>query len=218
MLTEMGSEASVNQFFAYLVDAIQLRESVKFDFTRNLSLALDACIQMGLKYDLSRDQVAFLEFSDLEQLKVNRINIDAVKKQIQHRQQTYSVTQLIELPHMIMQECDFYSFERHVSMPNFVTTDRIITDVISIDTMEAGILEGKIVLIPQADPGYDWLFGHGIGGLVTKYGGANSHMAIRAAEMGLPAAIGVGEKLYETISNMRSLELDCGNHVIREVE
>ena len=24
--------------------------------------------------------------------------------------------------------------------------------------------------IPQADPGYDWLFGHGIVGLITKYG------------------------------------------------
>ena len=31
---------------------------------------------------------------------------------------------------------------------------------------------GKIVLIPQADPGYDWLFGHKIAGLITKYGAA----------------------------------------------
>jgi hypothetical protein len=42
-------------------------------------------------------------------------------------------------------------------------------------------------------------------------------MAIRAAEIGLPAAIGVGEKLYEEISGMRSLELDCSSHIIREI-
>ena len=77
---------------------------------------------------------------------------------------------------------------------------------------------GKLVLILQADPGYDWLFGHGIAGLITQYGGANSHMAIRAAEIGLPAAIGVGEKLYEKILNMRQVELDCANHIIREIQ
>ena len=37
-------------------------------------------------------------------------------------------------------------------------------------------------------------FFHKIKGLITKYGGANSHMAIRAAEIGLPSVIGVGEK------------------------
>jgi phosphoenolpyruvate-protein kinase (PTS system EI component) len=62
------------------------------------------------------------------------------------------------------------------------------------------------------------LFGHGIAGLITKFGGANSHMAIRSAEIGLPAAIGVGEKLYEKISQMKRVSLDCANHIIREIE
>ena len=42
-------------------------------------------------------------------------------------------------------------------------------------------------------------------------------MAIRAAEADLPAAIGVGEKLYEQIAKMKLIELDCCNQVIREV-
>ena len=33
--------------------------------------------------------------------------------------------------------------------------------------------------------------------LVTQYGGANSHMAIRCAELGIPAVIGAGEKSFE---------------------
>ena len=76
---------------------------------------------------------------------------------------------------------------------------------------------GKIVLIPQADPGYDWLFGHKIAGLITKYGGANSHMAIRAAEMSLPAAVGVSEKLYEQLTNADRILLDCANRLIRRI-
>jgi phosphoenolpyruvate-protein kinase (PTS system EI component) len=54
--------------------------------------------------------------------------------------------------------------------------------------------------------------------LITQFGGDNSHMAIRAAEIGLPAAIGVGEKLYEAISMMTMVELDCGNQLIRRID
>ena len=38
-----------------------------------------------------------------------------------------------------------------------------------------------------------------IKGLITKYGGVNSHMAIRCAELSVPAAIGVGEVIYNKI-------------------
>ena len=40
---------------------------------------------------------------------------------------------------------------------------------------------------------HDYLFSKNIGGLITCYGGANSHMAIRCAELGIPAVIGCGE-------------------------
>jgi phosphoenolpyruvate-protein kinase (PTS system EI component) len=45
--------------------------------------------------------------------------------------------------------------------------------------------------------------------LITKYGGANSHMAIRSAEFALPAAIGCGELLFETLSAAAVIDLDC---------
>ena len=79
-------------------------------------------------------------------------------------------------------------------------------------------VEGMIVLIPQADPGYDWLFGRNIAGLITMYGGANSHMAIRAAEFGLPAAIGIGESLYRSFSNKSTLELNPQQRIIRIID
>ena len=66
-----------------------------------------------------------------------------------------------------------------------------------------------IICIESADPGYDFLFTKNIKGLVTKYGGQNSHMAIRCAELNLPALIGVGEQIYNKIIDSKSIKIDC---------
>jgi phosphoenolpyruvate-protein kinase (PTS system EI component) len=77
---------------------------------------------------------------------------------------------------------------------------------------------GAIVLIPSADPGYDWLLARDIAGLVTMFGGANSHMAVRAAELRLPAAIGVGELRYQSLETARAVRLDCASRTITAVQ
>ena len=79
------------------------------------------------------------------------------------------------------------------------------------------VLKGKILFVSQADPGYDWIFVHGIVGLITQYGGANSHMAIRSAELGIPAAIGVGDRLFESLAHCRRIRLDCNAKKIEVV-
>jgi phosphoenolpyruvate-protein kinase (PTS system EI component) len=74
-----------------------------------------------------------------------------------------------------------------------------------------------VVLIERADPGYDWIFLSPIAGLVTKYGGSNSHMAIRCAELGVPAAIGCGEQVFEQLCNAQSVLLDCAAGVLTPI-
>ena len=58
-------------------------------------------------------------------------------------------------------------------------------------------------MIENADPGFDWIFSQNILALITKYGGANSHMAIRCNEFGIPAAIGCGEQRFEAIKSSK---------------
>ena len=76
-------------------------------------------------------------------------------------------------------------------------------------------MKDKIVFIENADPGYDFIFTKKIKGLITKYGGANSHMAIRCAELGIPAAIGVGDKNYSEYLKANILQLNCGTNLIK---
>ena len=47
---------------------------------------------------------------------------------------------------------------------------------------------------------------------ITMYGGGNSHMAIRAAEYQLPAAIGVGVSLFKKLLISNLIELDCNKN------
>ncbi|PKG37963.1 PEP-utilizing enzyme [Psychromonas sp. Urea-02u-13] len=218
ILSELGSDITYIQFINYLKEATQAREFVKFEFTRNLSQSLDLCVLLGGELGISRDDLSYLEFNDLEQLKLNVFSIDMIKALIKSRKQKYNITCSIELPPLIKNEHDFYCFERFASQPNFVTIERVEGKIKRLDNESLNDLSGVIVMIPQADPGYDWLFGNDIAGLITQYGGANSHMAIRAAEIGLPAAIGVGEKLYEKIATMSRVELDCANQTLREVQ
>ena len=66
-----------------------------------------------------------------------------------------------------------------------------------------------IVCIENADPGYDFLFNKNIKGLITKFGGSNSHMAIRCSELNIPALIGVGEKNFLNIKKHKIIKIDC---------
>jgi phosphohistidine swiveling domain-containing protein len=113
------------------------------------------------------------------------------------------------LPPLIVEPSEVWSFSLPAATPNFVTA-RVAQGPV-VKELDRTRLAGSIVLIPNADPGFDWVFAHKIHGLVTAYGGANSHMAIRAAELDLPAVIGAGERLYGQWAQARSLKIDCAN-------
>ena len=123
----------------------------------------------------------------------------------------------IELPPLIHDREQFYAFFYPQSEPNFITSLALTCDIYCLapgTEASRAELAGRIVVISQADPGYDWVFGCDIAGIVTQYGGANSHMAIRAAEFNTPAAIGVGEVIYESLQRSSVVNLDCLNRKI----
>ena len=61
----------------------------------------------------------------------------------------------------------------------------------------------------KCNSGYDFVFSHKINGLITAFGGPNSHMSIRCNEFGIPAAIGIGDKKFQQLINNDTLFLDC---------
>ncbi|MGO8844953.1 MAG: ABC transporter substrate-binding protein [Methylocella sp.] len=60
-------------------------------------------------------------------------------------------------------------------------------------------------------------FTEGFFGFVTQFGGVNSHMAIRASELAVPAVIGAGETLFGYWNRARKICLDCGNQQVQVI-
>ena len=131
---------------------------------------------------------------------------------IEQGKDRYQRTLRLSLPPVITCPEDIWSFEWPETAPNFITQKQVTAHVVDSDDRDK--LAGAIVCIPNADPGFDWLFAYPIAGLVTAWGGANSHMAIRAGELGLPAVIGTGEVLYRRCSAAQRLHLDCAGRLV----
>ncbi|MBI4088299.1 hypothetical protein HY418_02875 [Candidatus Kaiserbacteria bacterium] len=94
--------------------------------------------------------------------------------------------------------------------PSYITQKVIKARVCVLDAVNSHAdVDGAIVVVPNADPGYDYLFHSGAAGIVTKSGGPASHMCIRAVELQTPACIGCGERIYAALSAVDSAILDC---------
>lgn len=221
LCAEAGFNLDVPALEHYCRAAIEGRERSKFLFTRALSQAIEEIAAWGETCNLSRsylsclglDQVFAFSTGESGPGGVNRHAADLAERNASWR----ALTSQIELPPLLFAEMDLLAFSYPRTMPNFITSKRVVAPLMSISD-EAGDggqpLAGRIVLVPRADPGFDWLFSKKIAGLITIYGGANSHMAIRAAEFGLPAAIGIGEQRFREIEHASIVELDCGSRQI----
>jgi choline kinase len=203
----------------FLRQAIEGREWAKFIFTRNLSAGLEAMAHYGEALGLSREELANVPLEEIMLPKDRFVDPAAhqtfLKEAAEQGLRKRELAMACELPPLLTAESDFDSFVLRAGAPNFIGSARVTAACRELRRGEESDIAGCIVLIAHADPGYDWVFGQGIAGLITMYGGANSHMAIRAAEFGLPAAIGVGEQLYRKLAQASLLELDSANATLR---
>lgn len=210
LLDAHGLHADPVELLNFLQVAIELRELSKFHFTRNLSDALALIVQCGTQWGVSRDDLAYADIDVFRELYVGAGEPrEALISSIALGKARYRETEALALPPLIAHPDDVWGFEQPETEPNFITQKQVVAPVSAC--ADRNSLTGTIVCIPNADPGFDWLFAYPIAGLITAWGGVNSHMAIRAAELSLPAAVGVGEANYRLWSRAHRLRLDCGS-------
>ena len=195
----------------YFLNSIKMRENSKFIFTRSLSDLIEIFKSIGIKNNVSVENLAKLDLSKILSLpKTNKKNL---LNKIRKKEIVNQINNSIKLPYLLTNKSDFFIASILLSKPNFITK-KIVRSKLMIINSKKDKISNKIVLIENADPGYDWIFSKKIKGLITKFGGVNSHMSIRCEELNIPAAIGVGEDNYNNIKNFSKIILNCQNQKI----
>lgn len=210
LLQHHGLQPDPVGLFDFLQAGIELRELAKFHFTKNLSDALALIEECGRSWGFSREEMAFCDIAVFRELYASAADPeDIVGRSVELGKARFKETLALSLPTVITRPEDIWAFEWPETIPNFITQKQITAPV--VDSLNRERITGAIVCIPNADPGFDWLFSYPISGLITTWGGANSHMAIRAGELGLPAVIGAGEAFYRRWSAAKRLHVDCAS-------
>lgn len=211
-LQEAGYVIDADGLFDYIAAAITAREDAKFAFSRGISDALADLAGWSENNDLTRQILSHLTIEEILQhgSDVVRLRDIAARGEAAH-----VLTRALRFPHLIVEPDDLDVVRPLRGQPTFITNETVTARVVCLNRNEIVNLAGAIVMIESADPGYDWIFSHDIKGLVTEHGGANSHMAIRCAEFGLPAAIGCGERVFRSLAEASVIELNAGNRTLR---
>ena len=219
LLESGGLTLTSVELLAYAKKAIAAREYVKFVFTRHVSHILTLLAAWGERLGLDKEQVSMLPTGEVLDSLAKPLHIDRNRHYLNLVRQymdEYDLMRSFKMAYLIRSPRDIYVVPQHRSAPNFITSGRISAPVFHLHKQsDASVpLEGCIVCIESADPGYDWIFSRNIAGLITCFGGTNSHMAIRCAEYGLPAAIGCGEHLFGQIKTASSCVIDCAGKTV----
>jgi glutamine kinase len=211
------SKITINaeQLINFIRSAIYNREYSKFIFTKCIDEIFNNLIRFGKKYNISREKLAYLDIQTILSFH-DQLNPISIIKQINHEidqnEYLFKKNSLIQLPETITSWRDLYVYEKNLNSGNFITQKKTHGKVYELKKIKnLNLIKDKILLIENADPGYDFIFSKKIKGLITKYGGQNSHMSIRCAELSIPAVIGVGDEKYNLIKTKNALTIDCIN-------
>lgn len=202
----------------FLHKSMEEREYFKFVFTKSLSYVIEMIRKMGELIHVDPRDLSYLELPEIFAVEYYE-DSDRLWQLwnliIEKRKDIYRINSKLILPSIIWSEKEFDYIENIAARPNYITDKKASNDIVYLDDDRTDLeLEGKIICIEKADPGYDWIFTKKIAGLITKYGGAASHMAIRCAEFMIPAAIGCGNDLFDYARNSKKITLDCKHEKI----
>lgn len=211
-LQKLGYGFSWSSLELFARRSVRQREDVKYLFSSLISDGLEVLARFGEDFGFSREDLSFLTYQDLELfINAGAGSIARLRDRHEENRAAWQRTELIRLPDFLCSANEVYSFMTTRSRPVFITQE-VTEGPVSRDL--GALRPGSVVFLQHADPGYDWIFTKDIRGFVTQYGGENSHMAIRARELNMPAVIGCGS-IFEQWASAERVRLDCATERVQ---
>ncbi|MDP3779486.1 MAG: PEP/pyruvate-binding domain-containing protein [bacterium] len=193
--------------FRHIVTFMEARERMKFLFSRSLHL-----FATKLKCQLAQRGISECDASRVSWEELWTCLSDSTSLSVSQAEHEPPVLLPdVIIPGLINLEVVTFS----EAMPSYITNSTVKARVCVLERLGVKVdVRGALVLLPNADPGYDFLFHSGAVGIITKVGGPASHMCIRSIELQMPACIGCGESVYQKLAAANSAVLDCGTRQI----
>ncbi|GAB4087774.1 hypothetical protein GCM10028785_04430 [Hydrogenophaga soli] len=211
LLRETELPLTASEWVEFVQATASAREWAKHVFTADLSVALELIAAEFQGIGLDREAASWLRLDQLVASPADPQQRRLLWNDWAQEAQTLHASEAMQVVSPVL----WHPAQRHVvdsfnTLPNFVGWQMAKGHLVIEPQADhpATELRHAIVLLRQADPGFDWLFNHQIAGLITVWGGANSHMAIRCAERGLAAAIGCGEHVLVRAHKARQATID----------
>ena len=209
---------NANSLMYFIENAIYERENSKLFFTKIIDEIFNQLKILSKRIKLNHKDIQYLNIEKILDLYEQFSHEDIVKdlkKDIRKNKDIYNFNQNFNLPNVILNKNDIYLYEEMKASPTFITDKKITSNFINLKNLKKNLnLDDKIICIENADPGYDFIFNYKINGLITAFGGPNSHMSIRCNEFSIPAAIGIGEKKFQQLLNKDIIYLNCKKKIL----
>lgn len=191
--------------FRYVVSFMEAREQINFLFNKAFHFFTTKLKKLLVQFGISQKDASRLSWEQLKRW------LDGTPPKTSEETEPPILLPEVIIPGITDLRVIMFS----EAMPTYVTNQVIKAPLCVLERPSIAMdVRDAIVILPNADPGYDFLFHSGVAGIITKVGGPASHMCIRAVELQIPACIGCGERMYQKLKSARTAILDCKSEQI----
>ena len=205
-LASCGIDVSPDALVAQYARAVRARELGKFTLADRVSAVLDALARRAQTLGIGREEAGWLRLGALLDPKADGA---VQRKRARAARARHAIESRLRMPLLIGNgTLDVVTFLP--GRPNYLGRGRAHGRPIEADAFSRpeAVPRHAMLAIASADPGFEWMFLRKPAAIVTAYGGPNSHIAIRCAELGVPALLGVGPEAFRRILACSHLMID----------